>query len=184
MHNINVIRMWPGKRGLYLDKIPTVIDYRTTPPSWGRVSYQEPQAKNFKLLLQENVAKYYRQQIRSHSFWTLGAQIPDKTAVDFTADFLTCIYNYIHNEHLPRQYGKVFIKQQSICYILTVPIFWNDATKALIRLAAKRAGIHNDHLILVTEAEAAAFYCTAMGQVDLTNGDVFLVCDAGGGTIV
>ena len=46
-------------------------------------------------------------------------------------------------------------------------------------------GIWSDELILITEPEAAALYCaTTCQEINLGDGDQFLVCDAGGATVV
>ena len=70
-------------------------------------------------------------------------------------------------------------------YIVTVPAIWSDGAKALTRQAAIRAGIPEAGLTLITEPEAAALFCaTTCVEADLDAGDRFLVCDAGGGTVV
>jgi molecular chaperone DnaK (HSP70) len=68
-------------------------------------------------------------------------------------------------------------------FVLTVPAIWTDKAKELTVQAATRAGMEN--LVLMTEPEAAATYCaTLCAETDLREGDIFLVCDAGGGTVV
>jgi molecular chaperone DnaK (HSP70) len=70
-------------------------------------------------------------------------------------------------------------------YIITVPAIWSDMAKNLTRKAASRAGFPDDKITLITEPEAAALYCATNSlEVDLYDGDRFLVCDAGGGTVV
>jgi len=72
-----------------------------------------------------------------------------------------------------------------IAYVITVPAIWKDSAKALTRQAAEQAGIPKKDLDLVTEPEAAALYCaTLCVEADLQDGDRFIVCDAGGGTVV
>lgn len=85
---------------------------------------------------------------------------------------------------LHREYGEQLLQNQRISYILTVPAICSDRAKALIRQAAIRAGISDDNL-LITEPEAAALYCSVIfGEIDLNYSDRFLICDAGGGTVV
>ncbi|KAF9118707.1 Heat shock 70 kDa protein 12A [Mortierella sp. 14UC] len=66
---------------------------------------------------------------------------------------------------------------------------WSDKAKDVMRRAAIRAKLiteadHPDRLTLVSEPEAAALYCKrACKQYDLEDGDRFLICDAGGGTV-
>jgi hypothetical protein len=72
-----------------------------------------------------------------------------------------------------------------LAYVITVPAIWKDSAKDLTRQAAVSAGIPRDNLELITEPEAAALYCATMcTEVNLSDGDCFLVCDAGGGTVV
>jgi molecular chaperone DnaK (HSP70) len=79
----------------------------------------------------------------------------------------------------------VYLENQRTSYVITVPAIWSDDAKNLTRLAATRAGIPGDKLNLITEPEAAALYCATMcEELDLRQGDRFLVCDAGGGTVV
>ena len=69
--------------------------------------------------------------------------------------------------------------------MVTVPAIWTDKAKDLTRKAALAAGIPDNRLKLITEPEAAALYCaTICVEVGLKVGDRFLVCDAGGGTVV
>ncbi|KAL0085830.1 hypothetical protein F4703DRAFT_1851786 [Phycomyces blakesleeanus] len=94
---------------------------------------------------------------------------------------------YIHNE-LERNLGAVYDPSR-IRYCLTVPAMWNDLAKATMREAAIIAGIvdridHPDRLLLTSEPEAAALYCEKRtNQFQLTHGQRFMICDAGGGTV-
>jgi Hsp70 protein len=109
----------------------------------------------------------------------------NKNALDVCADFLTQVHRYIETEALPDALGEAFLAAQSKSYVITVPAIWTDRAKDLTRQAASRAGIPEDKLILVTEPEAAALYSATTGdQLDLQVGDSFIICDAGGGTVV
>ncbi|CAO3633945.1 unnamed protein product [Cunninghamella blakesleeana] len=72
---------------------------------------------------------------------------------------------------------------------LTVPAMWNDQAKAMMREAAIQANIisrydHPDRLMLISEPEAAALYCEKKSeQFNLIQGQRFMICDAGGGTV-
>ena len=63
---------------------------------------------------------------------------------------------------------------------------WSDKSKQAMRDAAILAGIineddHLDRLMLISEPEAAAIYCEkTCEQFDMTDGDEFMICDAGG----
>lgn len=186
--NVSVIKTWPNPSLLYTEKIPTVIAYHTDPPTWGRAVKpgHEPRVVNFKLGLEPRVPQHYGTQTSNNApaFGT-HPKLPGKKAVDFAADYLTCIYKFVHNDFLPKQFGEEFLRNQYISYIITVPAIWTDLAKDLTRQAACRAGFPDERLLLISEPEAAALYCaTASEEVDLCDGERFLVCDAGGGTVV
>jgi hypothetical protein len=197
--NVQVIMSWPGSNlGSYLEKTPSVIAYNTSPPAWGGSvkSRDEPQVAHFKLGLQPDAGEhYYSRSSRAASdrLSTLAflqpnwkhPRLPHKTALDFAVDYLTCVHKYVMEVFFPQKFGSVFLRNQQISYVITVPAIWKDSAKALTRQAAVRAGIPDAKLELITEPEAAALYCaTICEEVDLRDGDHFLVCDAGGGTVV
>jgi molecular chaperone DnaK (HSP70) len=192
---VEVIKSWPSANLAYTEKTASVIAYNTNPPTWGGSVKQRdhPQVAHFKLGLQQNASAHYlgRASGSLHSALSFldpnwkHPQLPQKAAVDYAADYLTCIHKYVKDVFFPRQFGSVFLRNQQISYVITVPAIWKDAAKALTRQAAVRAGIPERKLELITEPEAAALYCaTICHEVDLTDGDRFLVCDAGGGTVV
>jgi hypothetical protein len=201
LERIHVVRTWPNQTRYHSEKTPSVIAYQTAPgpPIWGGSvrPKDEPQVRCFKLGLQENVREHYKIQGDQESIPNsiLGGflsedkwrhpQLPDKTALDFTMDYLKSIHNYVLNEVLPQRYGQEFLKNQKFSYVLTVPAIWSDLAKDLTRRAAIAAGIPRKKLSLITEPEAAALYCaTQSKQSDLYKGDRFMICDAGGGTVV
>ncbi|KAL8865022.1 MAG: hypothetical protein Q9198_009511, partial [Flavoplaca austrocitrina] len=70
-------------------------------------------------------------------------------------------------------------------YIITVPAVWSATAIAKTRTCAEKAGMgEGTALKIVSEPEAAAVYALQhMSVYDLEKGDVFVVCDAGGGTV-
>jgi len=193
---VHVIKTWPGD-GL-ADKVPSVISYAGTPPSWGfRVkASDEKRVAHFKLGLQKDVQSHYSPPLTNPKASALGGYLsdhnwrhpllPTKKPVDFASDYLTGIYNYVSNESLDRHYGQDFLQRQQVSYVITVPAIWGDEARELTRQAAVNAGIQRRKLMLITEPEAAALYCSSMckRQQRLKVGDRFLICDAGGGTVV
>ena len=70
-------------------------------------------------------------------------------------------------------------------YVITVPAVWSDSAQAKTRVCAEKAGMGlGSALHVISEPEAAAVYALdAMDPHNLSIGDIFVVCDAGGGTV-
>jgi len=194
---ISVIKTWPSQGNYYAEKTPSILAYNTSPPGWGAKvrTRDEPKVAHFKLGLQENIGNHYLHRSIPNASSVLGGfltdhnwkhpDLPNKKALDFAGDYLTRICKFVLEEILPSRYGARFLENQQISYVLTVPAIWSDKAKELTRQAAIMAGIPRRKLMLITEPEAAALFCaTLCNEVDLRQGDRFLVCDAGGGTVV
>src|SRR5271170_4196930 len=180
-----VIRTWPEHNQQYTEKTPTIISYCTNPPTWGGgvKSRHDQKFSKFKLALEPTTKRHYGSRDGELGFWP--ADSGTKEPVDVSADYLKCIHHFVEQTFLPSTFGAEFLRNQRRVYLITVPAIWSDLAKDLTRQAATRAGIPDDKLFLVTELEAAALYCaTTCQEVDLDDGDHFLVCDAGGGTVV
>lgn len=190
--NVEVIRQYPNTNSQFSEKTATVIAYNRQPPTWGGNVKPEsrPRFENFKLLLEDSVPEHYgingnRTPEALLREFEDDEELRDRKPVDLAADYLTCLYKFVHETFLPGEKGAQFLRNQDMSYIITVPAIWSDGAKALTRQAATRAGIPGDKLLMIPEPEAAALYCATMADdVDLTEGDCFLVCDAGGGTVV
>ena len=96
-------------------------------------------------------------------------------------DYLSCIYKAVRqyfSDSIPRWGSK------NVEWLFSVPTTWKSPamvaeTEKLIKAAG--FGEKGNHLVKIslTEAEAAAVYAS---KQHYKKGDVFLVCDAGGGT--
>jgi len=186
---IQVIKSWPfSGSGETKEKIPTVLSYiKSGTPLWGGYvkSYHPGQVRHFKLGLDKDLETHYTSDGPLFSLTTLQCSLSDAVAVDYASDFLKCLLSYVKESCLPEQLTADFLRNQPISYVLTVPAIWSDNAKALTREAAERAGIPPDRLELVTEPEAAALFCATKNlEMGLQPGDRFMVCDAGGGTVV
>lgn len=51
------------------------------------------------------------------------------------------------------------VTKTDIQWVLTIPAFWDDVAKQIMREAAEKAGIGGNGLIIVPEPEAASVYC-------------------------
>lgn len=106
-----------------------------------------------------------------------GKDVP--TAI---SDYLTELFKHARKT-LAERYGEFFINTTRLEFVLTVPAIWSDAAKEATKAAAKRAGIREE-IRMISEPEAAAVYTLQAIQPNhLKEGDNFIVCDAGGGTV-
>ncbi|KAL3881740.1 hypothetical protein ACJMK2_028136 [Sinanodonta woodiana] len=76
---------------------------------------------------------------------------------------------------------SMIIRDTDIQWVLTVPAIWDDAAKQFMRLAANKAGIPNESLMLVLEPDAAAMSASCFSM--LAEGEKCMILDCGGGTI-
>jgi len=197
---ITVLKSWPGVAGSYSEKVPTTLAYNAGGQlmAWGgTVGSSHPiTISHFKLGLQQGLGEHYGappnkslagsnlERMFSTDGWK-HANLPNKKPYNYVEDFLTEIRDYVVNVALPKDFGQAFLTSVSIRYVLTVPAIWSDKAKDMTQRAAVSAGIPSSRLTLVTEPEAAALYCSTLcHEVDLKDGDCFVVCDAGGGTVV
>jgi serine/threonine protein kinase len=197
---VYVIKNLPSGINQFREKTPTILAYNQRPPTWGAMVKlsDEPKVSHFKLGLQGNLNIHYHHhsgQAQNNAVYAAEGYLldpdwrhpalPEMSAVDYTGDYLTCIIQYVMQKVFPSRYGKKFLEDINISYVATVPSIWSDKTKQRYRQAMFRAGIEQENLTLITEHEAAAVYCTFMcEEVDLQQGDRFMICDAGEAIVV
>src|SRR2546429_8295651 len=171
------IQHWPGKLGHEnRNKVDTAIaydPYTGHPITWGFLIEKE----NRDLEVQE-LFKLYLDPTHRDDF---RHQPTLEEARKWFTDYLRCIYQAIRqhfDDTLPRWNTK------NVEFIFSVPTTWKNPamiaeTEKLIREAG--FGEKHNHVVRIslTEAEAAAVYASKQSY---EKGDVFLVCDAGGGT--
>ncbi|KEQ67730.1 actin-like ATPase domain-containing protein [Aureobasidium melanogenum CBS 110374] len=107
-----------------------------------------------------------------------------KTAVQAAADYLANLKDHV-SEQLQKRFGERMYTTTKVEYILTVPAVWSDAAKDATMKAAELAGMNEaDNLSMITEPEAAALCALkTVADVSAREDDVWIVCDAGGGTV-
>ena len=154
---------------------------------------QQP-IRGVKLLLDES--QKYRYCPAGKSEETLKSL--KVSPVEASGDYLGKIVAHAR-EILLRRFGAA-LESMDLQYVLTVPAVWSDKAKDSTRQAAYAAGIGSSKLTLLSEPEAAAVYairtmekdsatvCIFLQERSRSNasqkGDCFVVCDAGGGTVV
>lgn len=189
---------WPGQpptRNSY--KVPTIVAYPDNgdPPLWGfeaERSTRSLRMRVFKTFLDPRSSDKYPSP-------------PGKTLNDVVRDYLEGLYS-----HLTKTLAIEGLSSNDVDYkfLLTVPATFENGAVENFRRIVKTTGIGNhDFEVSLTEPEAAALY-TMEAQPMRTNksyrvrlnasstevkvlayellqvGDCFVVCDAGGGTVV
>ncbi|KAN0080079.1 hypothetical protein V8E55_009645 [Tylopilus felleus] len=192
---IQQILHWPGSFETFR-KVPTCLLYDER----GRVLAWGLEAKNaspmpgtvrcewFKLFLEPRA-------LRDESAIDprLPQLPPGKTAMNLIVDFLTCLWEYA-KEEITREIGAV-ADLNAADVVVTCPAAWDAKGCDLMRVAAIEAGlvqsahagdIHwRDRLRIITEPEAAAVHCARLTDLHkLRPSQNFMICDAGGGTVV
>ncbi|KAK4161725.1 hypothetical protein QBC43DRAFT_357267 [Cladorrhinum sp. PSN259] len=114
-------------------------------------------------------------------------EYPGKSPVDMVSDYLTKVREAAWAE-IERTYGAEMFASMRRELVVTVPAVWSERAKDLTLKAVQRAGFNAPRINLVTEPEAAAIYTLkhmreGPNRDDVKVGDVFVLCDAGGGTV-
>jgi molecular chaperone DnaK (HSP70) len=181
---VNVTHFRPNQRGNNYPKAPTVILYnenREYIKKWGEGAkrlYTSPMnehamIRNFKLLLTERI------------------QEPDQAKI-FKPMQLIPEYLQSFHDHVMSQMKEMAddVDPDNIVYCFTVPSMWGEMSKQIFVDAIIQANIISrddidERLRLISEPEAAALYCEQSFQdtFQMSKGQRFLICDAGGGTV-
>lgn len=112
-----------------------------------------------------------------------------KTAIDVIADYLRALWSHIL-ETICKARGKSVIEALTFHVVITVPATWKDYARQSMKKAAKKSGILDARhagpttLNFAPEPEAAALASLYESKASIDAGDVFIICDAGGGTVV
>lgn len=113
----------------------------------------------------------------------------DKTAVDVVGDYLGALWKHVL-ETIYKARGEHVIDAMVFHVVITVPAIWKDYARQAMGEAARKAGILETRvagpttLDYVPEPEAAALATLGEGRRQWNTEDVFMICDAGGGTVV
>lgn len=169
--DIEVLSTWPGggnskykehhrqsstrlTRSETTPKAPTTVLYRDDDILWG---YQTGDfgdvIRGVKLLLDESQELKFSPARRSSVLIKAKHKTPTEVAGDYLAELVDLV-----EETLRRRYGGA-LEYMRLEYLLTVPAVWSDKAKDSTLEAAFKAGIAPADVCLVSEPEAAAFYC-------------------------
>lgn len=187
---INLITSWPGT-GREEGKAPTELFYEDTRLMWG---YEIPSDADpirwFKLLLlrEEDLAS----DLRDSEFLLRGRKMlreSEKTAVNLIADYLRALWRHVLDT-IQKARGKSVVEGLSFNVVITVPAIWKDYARQGMEEAAREAGILDTRpagpttFTFAPEPEAAALASICESGRKVEAGNVFVICDAGGGTVV
>ncbi|KAI0532864.1 hypothetical protein GGR58DRAFT_148013 [Xylaria digitata] len=188
--NINIITSWP-KNGSEEGKVPTEMYYEQDGSVlWG--SLVEPDCdpvRWFKLLLvhEEDLDPDLKSSEFIHKARKFLAE-EGKTAVNLVADYLCALWDHTL-ETIKRAVGEALLKALRFNVVITVPAIWKEYARGYMEQAARDAGILNERLAgdttlkFVPEPEAAGLSTLSDVTRKVSKDDVFVICDAGGGTV-
>ncbi|KAI1326451.1 hypothetical protein F5Y16DRAFT_374825 [Xylariaceae sp. FL0255] len=187
---INFITSWPGT-GREEGKVPTEIWYdEDGEPCWGYdVPPDEEPFRWFKLLLLHS--EDLNSEIRDSEFLSRARNMTKeqgKSAVELVADYLRLLWGHIMST-IERARGETVVEALPIHVVITVPAIWKGYARQSMRDAAEESGMLESRfggtaeLSFVPEPEAAAMSTLLEQGGSVKPGHVYIVCDAGGGTV-
>jgi hypothetical protein len=112
-----------------------------------------------------------------------------KTATDVIGDYLRLLWQHILDTAIKAR-GKNVLNALSFHVVITVPAIWKNYAREGMRDAARKAGILAPRragpttLSFAPEPEAAAIASLCEAGRVVSVDDVYVICDAGGGTVV
>ncbi|KAH0499383.1 hypothetical protein TgHK011_006583 [Trichoderma gracile] len=194
----NIITSWKSNFNFNNDKekAPTAISYTDKgeeAPLWGYAApIGESTLKWFKLCLldEEDIPQSLR---GSAHIQTAKASLA-KTgshAVDVIGDYLRELWKYSLS-FIERAEGASMVQLSAFRVVVTLPAIWPAYAQFRMKEAIEKAGILGPRgvadttLEFISEPEAAALATLKdmSDRPDMGLGDHFVVCDAGGGTVV
>ncbi|KAI8289963.1 hypothetical protein K4K60_007210 [Colletotrichum sp. SAR11_57] len=188
-NEINLVTSWPGS-GTQEAKAPTELFYEYGQVMWGYdIPLDADPIRWFKLLLvkDEDLTKELRNSeplVHARKF----VDETEKKPVELIADYLRALFE--HTLYVIRKArGQSVLDALRFHVVITVPAIWQDYARQDMEQAAEMAGIMDSRpagqtkLTFAPEPEAAALSTLYESGRNLNKGDVFVICDAGGGTV-
>lgn len=105
------------------------------------------------------------------------------------ADYIKLLWNYAI-EMITKARGDDIVSNLRFHVVITVPAIWKGYARQSMREAALKAGILDERdagetrLTFVPEPEAAAMDTLVEVKQSAKPGEVYMICDCGGGTVV
>ena len=181
---------WPGT-GHEEGKVPTEIFYEHDQVTWGyEIPCDAEPIRWFKLLLlrNEDLSAEVSQSdylIRSRR----AVKDSGKSAAEIVADYLQLLWKHVLYT-ITKARGSNIVDAMRLHVVITVPAIWKSYCRLAMTKALQQAGILEARPAGPTthsfapEPEAAAIATFLENRTEVGIGDVYIVCDAGGGTVV
>ncbi|KAG2196468.1 hypothetical protein INT47_012669 [Mucor saturninus] len=160
----------------------------------GRVKDSHRVFEKFKLQLPSSIAQ--KGAFRPFGSTSEHELLCLRATIDYFREIFDHTLNTMQNAIIVED---LKIEKEDIRFIITVPIQWNDIQKSLMRLIAIEAGLVSEYdnenrLKIISESSAALLYCERKSDVRrrrtndtnhgiMSEGDKYMICDAGGGTV-
>lgn len=186
--HINLITSWPGS-GREEGKTPSEVYYEDDKITCGfEIEGDTDPIKWFKLLLlkEEDLPT----ELKSSEFILRARNMMrenEKTAIQVISDYLRMIWKHTL-QTITKDRGSA-VEALQFHVVITVPAIWKDYARQYMTEAAKKAGILDrrtagkTRLTFAPEPEAAALSTLSEPGRRIKSDEVYLVCDAGGGTV-
>lgn len=184
------VTRWPGCNREEA-KAPTELFYEDDKLLWGfEVPNDADPVRWFKLLLlkEEDLdpdTRVSEPLLRARKMLKENG----KSETDLIADYLRKLWQHVLAV-MAQDRGKTIVDELRFHVVITVPAIWKGYARQGMKKAAKQSGVL-DHraagqttLSFVPEPEAAALATLSEPGRKVQPNDVFVVCDAGGGTVV
>ncbi|KAL4959262.1 Hsp70 family protein [Aspergillus stella-maris] len=186
---INLISAWPGT-GREEGKAPSELLYDEGRTMWGyNIPGGADTVRGFKLLLLHD--EDLTEDVKSSEFYLRARKMlrdMGKTVVGLIADYLRGLWKHTI-ETINKSLGDYVVDGLKFHVVITVPAIWKAYARQGMKDAAKSAGILKSRkagettLSFVPEPEAAALSTLCERGRRIKKGDVYVICDAGGGTV-
>ncbi|KAF2445472.1 putative Hsp70 family chaperone [Karstenula rhodostoma CBS 690.94] len=188
-----LLTSWGNGGDMTEEKVPTVLRYdndgTTGAYVWGFRAQQHVERGNrihewFKLGLCNDFEERRAREselIRKYKSQTALPAVKGDECMNLVVNYLSSIKGAV--DQFFSTHHDEDVAQCPRDYIITVPALWDHAEQEKTRLCAERADMgEGSQLQIIPEPEAACIYAI-QEMIWMNEGDTFVICDAGGGTV-
>ncbi|XP_045172708.2 heat shock 70 kDa protein 12B-like [Mercenaria mercenaria] len=197
------VKQWHSSGTLITEKTPTVVLIKPDGQTLEAFGYDAENRYKDLIDEEEHENYYYFQRFKMKLHKNLGENINlDMTlkdemgrmlpAIDVFSLAIKFLVDDMHRVVKDKIAGV--IERSDVHWVISVPAIWTDSAKQFMRKAGENAGIAANKLSIALEPEAASIFCRHLSvekRLDTTGisiasfpaGTIYIVLDAGGGTI-